>query len=289
MKLRPLSIMSLFTLSILAFACASVPAAAPAPASGTPAAVERVETVRVPVLVEEKAYLADGTLDRTTTWSYDPEYREVLKRIVVEAGRPEPVETLTRTIAPGSVTETLSDSEGVVLSRKTTRFDAEGRKVRETVEGSIKERGTVSEWSYGSDGELVEWRVSDAAGQPLAVTNYSYSGGRLSVARMYDPSGTLEGRLDHKYDSSGRLLVRTLSDAAGKLERREEFTWRDGVLIEEASYGRSGALERRSVHEIGPDGELVATTVYDPAGRVRQRLEFSYFWRVETRSATLSD
>ncbi len=289
MKERALCLIPAAAAALLVSACASAPLEGVGAGSESPVAAERAETVRVPVLVEEKAYLADGTLDRTTAWAYDPEYREALKRIVVEAGRADPVEILTREFAPGSVVEALFDSEGRLVSRKTIRLDAEGRKIRETVEGSIQERGTVSEWSYGPNGRLAEWRVSDAAGLPLAVTKYAYSGGRLATAKMYDPSGTFEGRLDYKYDSSGRLSVRTLSDAAGKLERREEFKWRDGILVEEASYGRAGALERREVHEIGPDGERVATTVYDQAGRVRRKLEFSYVWREETRAVTHSD
>ena len=289
MKLRPLPILALVSISMFALACATPPVPASGSETAPAVAKERTVAVRVPVLVEERAYLADGALDRTTSWAYDPEYREALKRVVVEAGRTDPVETLTREFSPGSVVEALFDTEGQPVSRKTTWLDAEGRKVRETVEGSIKERGTVSEWFYGPDGRLAEWRVSDAAGLPLAVTKYAYSGGRLAAARMYDPSGTFEGRLDYKYDSSGRLSVRTLSDAAGKLERREEFKWRDGILVEEASFGRTGALERREVHEIGPDGERVATTVYDQAGRVRQKLEFSYVWREEIRAVTSFD
>ncbi|MBN1241948.1 MAG: hypothetical protein JXA15_04485 [Spirochaetales bacterium] len=284
MKPSPLPIIVSFGILVLASACVSAPGATSG--SVAPVAMEKSETIRVPVLVEEKDFLADGTLDRTTTWEYDSSYREALKRVVVEAGRPEPVETLTRAVSSGSIVETLVDAEGRLVSRKTTLLDTEGRKVRETVEGSIAERGTVSEWIYGSDGNLAEWRVADASGQPLAVTRYAYSRGRLTQARMYDPSGTLEGRLDYEYDSSGRLSSRTFSDAAGKLERREEFKWRDGVLVEESSYGRSGALERRATHEIGPDGELVATLVHDQAGRLRQKLVYSYFWREETRVAT---
>lgn len=273
--------------ALLAVSCASAPdaglSAAPAESAVTAKAVERIETIKVPVLIEEKAYLADGTLDRTTLWKYDASLREILERRVVEAGRPEPVETLTRAVSDGIVVETLLDAEGRLVSRKTTTLDVAGRKIRETVEGSGKERGAVSEWIYDSDGNPAEWRVTDAAGLLVAVTKYDYSGGRLTVARMYDPSGALEGRLDHEYDSAGHLVVRTLSDASGKLERRENFAWRDGLLVEESTFGRSGALERRAAHEFGPDGSVIATVIYDQAGRVRQKLTFTYAWREETR------
>lgn len=264
--------------AILSSSCAS------APAPVVPAAArEETVTVRVPVLTTERVYLPDGTLDRTISYTLDADLVGILSRVTVEAGRAEPVETLRRAIAAGSIVETLFDADAQVVSRKTIEFDAAGRKVRETVEGSAKERGTVSEWSYGADGNPSEWRVSDAAGARLAVTRYEYAGGRLSLARMFDPAGALEGTQSSGYDADGRLVSRVLSDAAGKVERTERFVWKSGRLVEESVYGRSGALERRATHEYGPEGEVRATTVYDAGGRVRERREFDYVWRLETR------
>lgn len=246
---------------------------------------ERIETVRVPVLLKELSYFADGILDRTIHYAYDPTLKLLLEKKVQEPSRTEPTE---RTVyeytgaAPASVS--IYDYEGNLKTRTDFKTDASGRVTREIVTDSSGKLQSSVQYEYDPAGLRTSRKVYNSSESLLAVSEYSYTAGRLSVLILKDSAGLPAGRVEHEYDTMGRLVLRTTFDFSGAVARRERFVYTGDFLSEERQERGDGRVERRTVYEKGPEGAPAKSTVYDGAGRVRDVRVFEYGFRVEERT-----
>lgn len=267
--------------SVALAACVSAP---PAKAP-EPQRKERTETVRVPVLLKEISFFANGVLDRTVTYTYDGALKLLTERKVQEPSRSEPTE---RTVyeyagtAPASMT--TFDPEGRQKTRTTFKTDAAGRILEEAVSDSKGNPQSSSRYEYDSAGLRIRRRVYDGAGALLAVSEYSYAAGRLAVIILKDSAERPAGRLEHEYDTEGRLTLRVTFDSAGAVVQRERFSYTGNALSEERLERGDGRVERRVVYEIGPEGAPVKSTLYDGTGRVRDVRVYEHGFRTEERT-----
>jgi hypothetical protein len=257
---------------------------APSGKAPEPKRTVRTETVRVPVIVKETSYFANGALDRTVSYVYDPSLQLLLERVVQEPSRSEPTEKTTYGYSGNSLASvTVLNSEGKVKTRTAYETDASGRVIRETVYDAKDIPQTQSRYEYDSAGRKTSRKVYDGAGVFLAVSEYSYKGGRLEVVLMKDAAERPAGRIEHEYDAAGCLVARTSFDPTGAVSQRENFTYVNGVLVEEKTESGNGRTERRVVYEIGPDGVPIKSTLRDSSERIRDIRVYEYVLRTEER------
>ncbi len=258
--------------------------------SSEPRKKERIETVRVPVLTKETSFFANGVLDRTITYTYDPDNRLLLERTVREPSRSEPTERTVHAYKDGKlVSAAILDYEGKPKSRTDYTLDAAGNVAQETVTDSKGAVQTSSRYEYGADGLRTVRKVYDASGVLLAVSEYAYAAGRLSVVTMKDAAERPAGRITHEYSADGLLVTRTSFDPSGAVTSRERFAYKGSVLAEERTERGDGRLERRIVYEIGPENAPVKSTLYDGSGRVRDMRTYEHTFRNEERTVVYYD
>jgi hypothetical protein len=258
---------------------------APPEKAPEPQRKERVETVRIPVPLKESSYFANGLLDRTITYAYDPSLKLLLEKKVQEPSRTEPTE---RTVyeyagaAPASIS--VYDYEGRLRTRTDFKVDSAGRVLQETVSDPKGIPQSQARYEYDPSGLRTSRRVYDGAGALLAISEYSYTAGRLAVVILKDSAERPAGRVEHEYDSEGRLVLRVGFDPSGAVAQRERFAYTGGVLTEERLERGDGRVERRTVHEPGPEGAPAKSTVYDGSGRIRDVRVYEYGFRSEERT-----
>ncbi len=273
---------------VLAIAAAAALAgcvSAPPETAKEPQRKERIETVRVPVLLKETSYFANGVLDRTVTYAYDASLKLLMEKKVQEPSRSEPTERSTYEYAAGAPASTsVFDYEGKLKSRTDFKADASGRVTQETLSDSKGTPQSSSRYQYDAAGLRTSRRVYDGAGALLAVSEYSYTAGRLSVVILKDSAERPAGRVEHEYDSAGRLVLRVTFDPAGAVGQRERYVYTGGALTEERVERGDGRLERRTVYEPGPEGAPLKATLYDGAGRVRDVRVYEHAYRTEERT-----
>lgn len=267
--------------AILLAACVNAP---PAKAP-EPQRKERVETVRVPVLLKETSFFANGVLDRTVTYTYDGTLKLLMEKKVQEPSRAEPTERAVYEYSGSAQTSmTTYDSEGMQKTRTAFKTDGAGRIVEEAVSDAKGNPQSSSRFEYDAAGYRTSRRVYDGAGALLAVSEYSYTAGRLAVLILKDSAERPAGRVEHEYDAEGRMILRVTFDSAGAVVQRERFSYTGGVLAEERLERGDGRVERRTVYEIGPEGAPVKSTLYDGAGRVRDVRVYEHAFRTEKRT-----
>lgn len=246
---------------------------------------ERIETVRVPVLLKETSYFANGVLDRTVTYTYDTSLKLLMEKKVQEPSRAEPTERSTYEYAAGApVSTSVFDYEGKLKSRTDFKVDPSGRVTQETLSDSKGAPQYSYRYEYDTSGLRTRRRVYDGAGALLALSEYSYAAGRLSVVILKDAAERPAGRVEHEYDSAGRLVLRVTFDPAGAVGQRERYVYSSGALTEERVERGDGRVERRTTYEPGPEGAPLKSTLYDGAGRVRDVRVYEHAFRSEERT-----
>lgn len=272
---------------VLAIAAAALAGCVSAPpeTAKEPQRKERIETVRVPVLLKETSYFANGVLDRTVTYTYDSSLKFLMERKVQEPSRSEPTERSAYEYAAGAPASTsVFDYEGKLKSRTDYKVDPSGRVTQETFSDSKGSPQSSFRYEYDPSGLRTSRRVYDGAGALLAVSEYSYAAGRLSVVILKDAAERPAGRVEHEYDSAGRLVLRVTFDPAGAVGQRERYVYMGGALTEERVERGDGRVERRTVYEAGPEGAPLKSTLYDGAGRVRDVRVYEHAFRSEERT-----
>lgn len=260
-------------------------ASAPPEKAPEPQRKERIETVRVPVLLKETSYFANGVLDRTITYAYDEDRKLLRERAVREPSRSEPTERTVHEYSGGVLSSTtVLDYEGRIKTKTEFEANAAGQIVRETVKDAKGVAKASFRYEYDLTGLRTGRKVYDGSGALLAVSEYSYSSGRLSVVIPKDATGRPTGRVEHEYDPDGRLLTRTTFDPAGAVSQRDRYSYKNGILAEERTEAGDGKMERRVVYEIGPEGAPVKSTLYDASGRVRDTRIYEHAFRTEERT-----
>jgi len=162
---------------------------APPEKSSEPVRKGRIETIRVPILLKEISYFANGVLDRTITYTYDSDRKLLQERSVQEPSRSEPTERTVYKYSGGFLSSvSVFDYEGKIKTKTDYTTSPEGRVLQESVVDAKGVPQTSSKYEYDAAGLRVSRKVYDGADVLLAISEYAYSSGRLSVVIMKDAS-----------------------------------------------------------------------------------------------------
>jgi YD repeat-containing protein len=190
----------------------------------------------------EITYGEDGTVEQTTTYTYDANGNEL-----------------------SSVT---TDAEGNTLYSSTKTYTAEG-----WLESSVEDWGESTDWeSYTYDEHGNPLTYQSGSGDDVwtdAVYENSYDNGALVEIKTY-----LDGNLHwvERFDAAGNLLEEISYDYDGNEDSRDVYTYENGRLVkkviiyageesfrEEYSYNDAGQLTQKSSFD---EGEFQGSEVY---------------------------
>jgi hypothetical protein len=291
------SMFALMFAAILLASCAtkapSPPQAAVAPAAvATPApapekvAKQRTVVTKVPVLVKEASFYADGLADAYIVYKLDPDMKNVLEKDNFDTSRAEPVQRLVSEFKDGRVSaESIFESDGRLRSRRELSYDAGGRIVQERMFDGKGKLQSSSTYVYDESGKKIEWKVQDGAGSVKATSSYSYGSGGLVSVSMKDLGGKLSGTIKLQYDGD-KLSKRSYFGPDGTLQKFEAYVYQDGVLAAIEYHKADGSLVSKTANSYGPMGELVKATEYDAKGAAGGYTTYEYQVREDSRIET---
>ncbi len=299
------SIIALAFSALLLASCATKapstaePVAAPAPVespAATPAVapvvekekVEKQRTIvtKVPVLVKEASFYADGLPDEYIVYRMDDAKRNLLEKDIFDASRPAPVQKLLSEYKDGLlIAEALYESDGKLRSRRELGYDAGGHLVQER---TLDVRGKVqssSAYSYDSAGQKTEWQALDGSGAVKATTSYSYSGDGLVGMVMKDAGGKLTGTIKLEY-LNGKLAKRSYIGASGALQKFEALVY-EGDSLSIVEYHRAdGSLASKTAYSYDTMGALEKTAEFDASGKAGVYSTYKYIVREDSSIET---
>ncbi len=235
-------------------------------------ASESASTVSLPVRVTR--VLANGVVDSTRTFSYQPGTdRMILETVELSENRiRRRIEYTYRD--DGAVEIVRSGADGLVESR-TIRTYVEGRLVREE---QLDSRGKVqfsSRYEYDRPG-VVRWLLFDGDEVLLSESAYTYEGDRLVRVDNRDGDGVLQEYLVHDYDGAGRLVSITTFDAIDGAEiERTTYDYDDGDRVETMIERRPG-FARETRYEYDDSGNVTAETVFGGRGELLYANRYEY-------------
>ena len=121
--------------------------------------------------------------------------------------------------------------DGTLKHKETTKYDAKGNKLEETVWDAAEVTPNPEKYSkqvskFDSEDSKLEQSEFDAAGKLLSKTKYSYNGdGDKVQEEVFDPAGKLIRKYKYSYNSKGLKIDRLEYDAANVLisSRRYQY------------------------------------------------------------------
>jgi hypothetical protein len=267
-------------------AASSKPATAAAPAAKV--AKTRTVKIKVPVLVKETVFYADGLVDGYTVYKLDGAGKAAVERSKYDASRPEPVERTVFEYKDGRpVAESLFESDGKLRSRRELGYDSAGRLASERLADAKGAVLSASAYSYDSKGRKAEWRALDGSGATKAVTTYAYGPEGLSAVEMRDSAGALAGTIKSEYEG-GRLARRIYAGPSGEAQKLEVYAYSGtGALPASLEIRRpDGSLVARTAYEYGASGEPIKATEYLPSGSASSYATYEYAVREDSSTET---
>jgi len=280
-------------------ACASGAHPAAPPASAAKVMKQRTIQVKVPVLVKESSYYADGLLDGYVTYRYDAANKNLLEKDSYDAARSDPVDRTVSEWSGGRLTDDMVyDQDGKPRLRHDYGYDAAGHLVSDTITDGKGQPSSSSTYAYDAAGNKTEWRAFDAKGVLKALTVYSYgkpagSGGLpLMLIAMKDSAGTSTGSITLSYDDKGRLLRRDYRAADGSPQKSEVYAYGPaagpaaGMPTALEIRRADGSLASRTLYVIGDLGQVLKATDQDGSGVVRGYKQFEYTVREDSVTET---
>ncbi|MCX7024583.1 MAG: hypothetical protein NT080_08175 [Spirochaetes bacterium] len=209
-------------------------------------------------------------------------------RTIVRDSAGRVIETRTRWLDEGSEVVVGNDYDpGGRLVRATTvrdgevsgwteyEYDADGRKVLETLRSAEGGVQWMQETEWDDSGRVAFLRNRDARGAPLGSTRCVRDGeGRLLAEVSMDGSGTTTVETLYAYDARGDL-VSTDEYNDGGLQRREAMIRdRAGRLVERRVLGGDGKLRYREILAYDARGNAISheqLTMADDGATVERR------------------
>jgi len=229
----------------------------------------QVETIWKPETIIYK-YI-DGTVDKTISYSYDNEGRELISEEYDGQGelqnsyksqyadgklqRREAFDganligvTLYETDENGNITSILKqDTEGDTLSI-----------INNTYEGSLLKTSTAF----------------DAGGIPSLKSIYSYQDGELLGIEYQLPDGTLDAKLERSFEN-GRPVKEQVVLPGGSVESARDFVYEGGRLSGETQYAGTMKI-KTAAYEYDDNGNLIRETWSNRSGKEYEVIEHSW-------------
>jgi hypothetical protein len=241
---------------------------------------------KVPVLVREASFYADGLADEYVAYKLDEAKKAVVEKARYDVSRPDPVERTVFEYKDGrEAAESLYESDGKLRSRRELGYDAAGRLASERMVDASGKALSSSSYAYDSAGRKVEWRAQDGAGGVKAVTSYAYGADGLGAVVMKDSGGSVTGSIKLEY-AGGKLARRSYFSAGGALEKYESYSY-SGELLSAVEVRRAdSSLASRMAYEYGPLGQALKATSYGASGSATGYTTYEYVVREDSATET---
>lgn len=290
----PLYALVILASSIIASCASSGPTPTPKPGPTPSPTAQRVQKqrtvmVKVPVVVKESSYYADGLLDGYTVYKYDSANKNLLEKDTFDSSRADPMERVVSEWKGALlVDDVVYDKDNKVKLRHDYGYDAAGRLVSDKVSDSNGLPTSASAYAYDAQGNKIEWRALDGAGILKAITTYSYgkpdaSGSSpLQLISLKDASGTVTGSIKLTYDSTGRLVRRDYLAADGSSQKSEVYAYASAADKSPSALETrraDGSLSAKTVYQNGDLGQVLKATDTTGSGSVRGFKQYEYVIR----------
>lgn len=246
-------------------------------------AKQRSVTVKVPVLVKESSFYADGLLDEYIVYKYDDSKTRLLEALTYDAARPEPIERLACEWKDGrKAAESVFDAEGKLKLRREFGYDAAGRLLSERVLDARGQAQSSSSYAYDAAGQKTEWRAFDGSGALRALTLYSEK-----AIEMRGSGGAATGSILLERLPDGRISKRSYLAADGSTQKVELYLYGKAPGPEAIETRRAdGSLASKTSYAYGEAGAVLKSATLDGGGAVRDSRSYEYALREETRTET---
>ena len=114
-----------------------------------PVLKERTEEYRVPVLLKETKYFADGLVDTTTEYNWSADFTQLLASITRKPSLAEPAGRIAYQYQDGLLAaRTNYGPDGAEQSNSTFFYDKDGQLIREILIDEKQVIQSVSEWVW---------------------------------------------------------------------------------------------------------------------------------------------
>jgi hypothetical protein len=278
---------SLLATTLLFFSlvgCATKPPVAARPAEK--AAKQRIVSIKVPVLVKESSFYADGLADEYIVYKLDDAKKSTMERDRFDASRADPIERLVVGFKEGRpAVETIYETDNKLRSRRELAYDSSGRLASDRLSDATGKAMSSSAYSYDASGRKVEWRALDGSGAVKAVTSYAYGKDGLSDVKMRDSGGALTGVIKLEYEG-GKLSRRSYYGADGALQKYEAYSYALSKVTAVETRRADDSLVSRTAYEYGSLGELLKSTDYLASGSVSAYTTYEYAVREDSSTET---
>jgi hypothetical protein len=251
----------------------------------------RVVAVKVPVLVKETTYYADGLVDFSTVYTTDAGAKKLLEKNKYDPSRGAPIERTTYEYENGrEKAESIYEFNGSLRSRRELGYDSAGRLATDRLLDAKDSVLSASAYAYDASGRKIEWRVLDASGAVKASTVYASGPSGPTSAEMRDAAGAVTGKIVSEYEGK-RLVRRVYASQTGEVQKFESFSYAgqspapSSVELRKAD----GSLVAKTAYEYGGYGEVVKATELLSSGAVSSYTTYEYVVREDSVNETYFD
>lgn len=230
-----------------------VPAPAPVMAAEHYWALNRVET----------AY-PDGMLSGVEEFSLDDTGR-VVKDTLYD-GKMNVVTVKSWSLEGDRASLEITDATGTLIG-KGSRVWVGGLLAEETRLTPKGETQSTERYEYDAEGRKVRWSVQTAQGSTV-TTDYGWVGGNLAVISVKDSTGTEIKHFERSYNAAGVPLAEEELASSGILVRRVSYASEGGFVVAEETRNGTGGLVSSVTYENDENGNPVTVKFYDRSGRL---------------------
>ena len=281
--LKSLKVLWIIPAALFLYSCASAPEEPVEDSNDSGSAVEekaKSEKELKWVSVTEEEYFVsqetikygDGFVDGYRLYEYDDNGRLLTKS---QIGSDETVISEEIFIyEDGTLTSSEFYSGNEMISRSSYSYDKNNNLVEESFMNPKGELQGVSSYEYDSSGHRIKWISGDSGGIPMMYTEYEYNDDDVVRMSYFLPTGEMEGYTQLNYGEAGVLEEATYS-AASKLEKKTEYVYRDGKVVQALFYyGKN--LSRTMEYEYDDKGNVLKLTTFNRNGDITDIVEKEY-------------
>jgi len=244
-----------------------------------------------PRIVEEKVFLMtrettvypDGSVGDVSTFSYDADTLQVLRRETMDSHK-VPLEGTVYEYAEGRlVRTTVKDGVGKLKSQRVSVYSPEGFLETETLSGKDGKTVSVSRFQYDAQGNRTQWSVYDGSKVLLGATNYVFQDGLNVRMDISNASGKQERSVLVEY-RDGRRVKESYRLSSGETEKYTVYAWKDGRLSSESVFRTADQPISRVEYAYDGDGNVRSVRTFDRTGELTQTRNREYAERTVTHA-----
>ena len=136
------------------------------------------------------------------------------------------------------------------------------------------------EYTYDNNGNVLTRTIKNRTGTSLAVTRYTYTGGRMTRSETVGPDQKVISSTVYSYDSSGNLTKQEVRDSENKISSVVTSTWRNiqnsWKETSNVITGPDGQTQLRISYEYKNTGDLAKKIIENIEGESVQYIHYDF-------------